>query len=35
MWIYKYLFKNGLKILIYSGDVDAVVPFYYTEFYMN
>jgi serine carboxypeptidase-like clade 2 len=25
-WIYPYLIRAGLKILVYSGDVDANVP---------
>ncbi|VFQ72515.1 unnamed protein product [Cuscuta campestris] len=33
--IYKRLFKTGLRILLYSGDIDAVVPVTGTRYSIN
>ena len=27
IWTYPYLIKEGIRILVYSGDTDVVVPF--------
>ena len=34
-WIYKELINEGLRIMVYSGDVDAAVPYTGTKWWIN